>query len=253
MWKSTINFYRSSVFPLEKSYHKDKDWDVFRDIEYRAQTIISNFDEETINRESEIARNYLFSVDMLSKSTESKLFKKIPEALARGILNLSYAYRIKHSYHIFGPKNYKITHWNLFFALIALYEIDTCMLIQQSINSGRYSFSNYNKREQFQAYARSAQEAVIYAENAIEIEKEIKLSKSKNAKKAAFSKHAPRRELYREFIEFYLKGDFKSRSKAADQFIEVKGIKNILLTPTNAKETLLRNLRKYEQGLEKFK
>lgn len=250
-------YYKEKIFPLEKSYQEDKDWNIFQDICYRAYNIISQYEDEEINKQAQVARNYLLTVDALSESLQNGFIDLIPDAKNRGILNLSYAYRIKHGYPIFGSEKFNVEHWDLLFALIALYEIDTCMMVQKTINSGRISYPNYHKRENYQVYALSALEAVTFAENskttAQEIESKVKENISQKARKAALKKHEKRRSTYNRFINFYNYGTFNSKSSAADKFLEsVKG-EDIGLVPTNAKRSLLDALRKHEKSLNKFK
>ena len=256
LWRSPIKFYQSDIFPLEKAYQEDEDWDIFRDIYYRAHIIISSFEHEAINKEAEIARNALFSIDRLSMSPESGFMDEIPEAHARGILNLSYAYRIKHGYKFFKSEKFAVNHWDLFFALIALYEIDTCMLIQQTMNTGRITYPKYNKREHFHAYAQSALESVIYAENDIELSdevlKQVKETTSERARQAAFKRHEKTQDICHQFIRFYEEGDFKTKSSAADKFLKINASAETVLAPTNAKRTLLDALRKYQKSLTEF-
>ncbi len=252
-----LQFYKEKIYPLDKSYQKDADWHIFNDICYRAYKIISPHKPDRIKKQSEIARNYLLTVDGLSKSLQNGFIDLIPDAKHRGILTLSYAYRIKHGYPFFRSEKFNVEHWDLFFALIALYEIDTCMLVQKTIEKGRITYPNYHKRENYQAYALSALEAVTFAENskttAQEIESKVKENISQNARKAALKKHEKRRSTYHRFITFYNEGTFKSKSNAADKFLESVRGKDIGLVPTNAKRSLLDALRNHEKSLNRFK
>lgn len=249
--------YRTDIYPLPSSYEMDPDWTIFWDIAHRAQTIIAQYDKTTIHQHAETVRNHLFNVDYLSTSTENKFIDEIPDANIRGILNLSYAYRIKHGYRFFQSKRYPINHTDLYFALIALYEIDRAMMVDLTMQSGRYIYPNYNKRDNFHHCAHHALEAVIYAENAItlsdEVDNQVKEKTSERARQAAYKRHEKTRDFCNRFIQIYCGGVFKSKASAAREFIEMHDKDEIPLAPTNAERTLLDALRKHEKSLDKFK
>ena len=130
--KPFVTFYRENIYPLDKTYQHVSEWDVFNDIGYRAYKIISKHTPEAISKHGKIAREYLFSVDMLSKTNRKDYLDKIPDAEIRGISNMSLSYQIKHGHDFFESENFDVKQWDVFFALIALYEIDTCMLLQKN-------------------------------------------------------------------------------------------------------------------------
>ena len=252
--KSVIKYYREDIYPLDKSYLSDSDWDVFNDICYRAYKIISKHTPEIIKDHARMARENLISVDMLSKSTKNGFIDEIPDAHIRGIQNMSLSHLIKHGHEFFECDKFEVKHWGLYFALIALYEIDTCMLLQKPIDSGRITYPNYNKREVFQSYATPALEAVVYAENAetesLQIENKIKETTSEKAKHAASKRHEKYQVIYDEFFQFYDNGNYKNDTEAAREFLKSKENVKLPFAPTNAERSLLDALRKHKKTLK---
>ena len=125
---------------------------------------------------------------------------------------------------------------------------------KKTIDSGKITYPNYNKREVFQSYAKPALEAILYAENAtsetLDIESKIKETTSEKARHAASKRHEKYQPIYNEFIQFYYAGEYKVKAEAARQFIWIKGIENIPLAPTNAERSLLDALRKHEKSVK---
>lgn len=254
-----MKFYSTEVFPLSKEYKKDEDWYIFQDIVFRAEKIISEFPKEKIDEYGKIVIGWLQIFDFFYHSPDHCLNNYMPDEDLEGLINFSNAFLIKNDYYELEANAFNISNWELVFALVSLYEIDHCMLFRSIISSGKISYPNYTKKEHYFSVALSALEAVILAENAkeqsFEIEKIVKSQRREQAKKAALERHRPTHELCSEFIKFYFDGNFKSKSNAADKFIDIlEKEKRNILSPTNAKRTLLDALRKFiKEELDKYK
>jgi hypothetical protein len=246
--------FSTKIHPLDESYKEDEDWDIFKDIVYRAEKIINKFTPEEIEKQSKIARDWLSTLDMLLHSPKHGLFDVIRDGKYRGISKLSNAYLIKHSYTRINSNDLKLVNWDLLYALISLYEIDSFMLNMNVIKSGKIAYPNFNKRANFRACALSALEAVLYAETSYEIneniETKVKAKTSANAKKAALKRHEKTQKLYSKFIKFYHDGEFKSKKQAAEMFLETLSNDERILAPTNATRSLLDALRKFQKSLK---
>lgn len=149
--------------------------------------------------------------------------------------------------------------WSEMFAVQALSFVSLACTDEREHNQLHENDRNNTNRQYETLYsvgmwALDAMESLGYAEmfNSLEkqeheidsnIEKIVTEKISLKNKKAGIARHAKSTALKKEFIQFYISGDFPSMLNAADAFInQLNDEKSRILAPTNAKRTLVEAL-----------